>query len=138
MARPVGAGVDRWTGRPVSGWAHVVLCLEAIFATPFGSRIIRRWVGSLIPRMLGENIDPPTLLRFFTALYAALVFEPRFALVKINLLSGPDELRSGRLRLELVGFYRPRAHLGDYTVEGGRKVVLTANDDGVNVREAAE
>ena len=65
------------------------------------------------------------------------MFEPRFALTKINILSGPDELRSGRLRLELVGYYRPRAHLGDYTVEGGRKVVLTANDTGVTIRETA-
>ena len=53
MAKPVGSGVDRWTGRPVSGWAHVVLCLEAIFTTPFGSRVMRRWVGSLIPHLLG-------------------------------------------------------------------------------------
>lgn len=137
MAKPVGSGVDRWTGRPVSGWAHVVLCLEAIFSTPFGARVMRRWIGSLIPNLLGENIEPRVLLRFFTAVYAALVFEPRFALAKINVLSGPDELRTGRLRLELVGYYRPRAHLGDFTVEGGRKVVLTANDNGVTVREAA-
>lgn len=137
MASLVGSGVDRWTGRPVSGWAHVVLCLEAIFATPFGSRVMRRWVGSLIPNMLGENIEPRTLLRFFTALYASLAFEPRFALTKIDILSSPDELRTGKLRIELQGHYRPRAHLGDFTVEGGRKVILAANDDGVTVREAA-
>src|SRR5882724_9472108 len=110
MANPVGSGVDRHTGRPVSGWSHVILSLEAIFTTPFGSRVMRRWLGSLIPHMLGENLVPQTLLRFFTALFAALAFEPRFALTKINILSQPDELRQGRLRLELLGVYRPRAH----------------------------
>jgi len=130
MANPVGSGVDRHTGRPVAGWSHVVLSLEAIFATPFGARVMRRWVGSLIPAMLGENLVPETLLRFFTALFAALAFEPRFALTKIAVLSNADELRTGRLRIELQGAYRPRAHLGDFTVEGPRRVTLFTNDDG--------
>lgn len=130
MASPVGSGISRHTGRPVHGWEHVVLCLEAIFSTPFGSRVMRRWIGSLIPHMLGENLVPETLLKFFTALYASLVFEPRFALDQINVLSNADELRSGRLTLELVGQYRPRAHLGDFTVEGPRRVLMMgASDD---------
>ena len=124
MASPVGSGISRHTGRPVHGWEHVVLCLEAIFSTPFGSRVMRRWIGSLIPKMLGENLDPQTLLKFFTALYASLGFEPRFSLEQINILSNPDELRTGRLTLELVGLYRPRAHLGDFTVEGPRSITL--------------
>lgn len=138
MANPVGSGVDRWTGRPVAGWEHTVLCIEAIFSTPFGSRVMRRWIGSLIPAMLGENLVPSTVLRFFTAIFAALVYEPRFALVKINILSTPDELREGKLRLELEGQYRPRAHLGDFTVEGPRSVLIYANDNGrVTARAAA-
>jgi len=137
MATNAGTGLDRWTGRPVSGWDHVVLCLQAIFSTPFGARVMRRWFGSLIPNMLGKNIEPNTLLRFFTALYAALNFEPRFALTKINILSTPDDLRAGMLRLELVGQYRPRAHLGDFTVEGGKRLVLAANDNTTTIMDAA-
>lgn len=133
MASPVGSGISRHTGRPVHGWDHTVLSLEAIFCTPFGSRVMRRWIGSLIPHMLGENLVPPTLLRFFTALYAALGFEPRFSLEKINILSTPDELRAGRLRFELVGLYRPRAHLGDYTVEGPRSITLIGASDGAPI-----
>lgn len=129
MASPVGSGISRHTGRPVHGWEHVVLCLEAIFSTPFGARVMRRWIGSLIPAMLGENLVPETLLRFFTALYASLVFEPRFLLGQINILSDADELRAGRLRLELLGLYRPRAHLGDFTVEGPRSVVIAGASD---------
>ena len=130
MASPVGSGISRHTGRPVHGWEHVVLCLEAILTTPFGSRVMRRWIGSLVPAMLGENLVPETLLKFFTALYAALVFEPRFNLEQVHILSSVDDLRAGRLRLELLGQYRPRAHLGDFTVEGPRSIfVLGASDD---------
>jgi phage baseplate assembly protein W len=130
-AKPVGAGLDRWTGRPIAGWGHVVLSLEAIFSTPFGSRVMRRWIGSLVPNLLGENLVPETLLNFFTALFAALTFEPRFALTRIAVLSEADELRTGRLRLELQGVYRPRAHLGDFTVDRPRRIILFANEDGL-------
>lgn len=123
----VGAGVDRHTGKPVSGWAHVVLCLECIFTTAFGSRVLRRWFGSLVPKVLGENIDPSTMLQFFTALYAALAFEPRFTVSNIQVLSTADELRAGKLRLYLVGVYRPRALLGDFTPAGQQRVLVTAS-----------
>ncbi len=129
MTKPVGSGVDRLTGLPLSGWPHVVQCLGVIFTTTFGSRVMRRWFGSLIPNLLGENLSPLTLLRYKTALFAALAFEPRFAITRINIRSGSDELRSGRLRVELEGQYRPRAHLGDFTVEGARKAILGATDD---------
>ena len=130
MASPVGSGISRHTGRPVHGWEHVVLCLEAIFTTPFGSRVMRRWIGSLVPHMLGENLVPSTMLKFFTALYAALVFEPRFHLEQINIVSSADELRQGRLQIELLGLYRPRAHLGDFTVEGPRVITVMGATDG--------
>jgi uncharacterized protein len=124
---PVGSGVDRHTGKPVSGWAHVLLCLECIFTTSFGSRVLRRWFGSRVPRMLGQNLDPSTLLAFFVALYDALAFEPRFVLTNVQVLSAADELRQGRLRLYLDGVYRPRAHLGDFTPEGPRRVLISSD-----------
>jgi phage baseplate assembly protein W len=129
MAKPVGAGVCRITGRPLAGWPHVEQCLGVIFTTHFGSRVMRRWFGSLIPGMLGENLTPQTMLRFFTALYASLQFEPRFALKRISILSNADELRTGKLRLVLEGQYRPRAHLGDFTVEGPRRVIIGSTQD---------
>lgn len=129
MAKPVGAGVDRYTGQPLDGWPHVLQSLGVIFTTTFGSRVMRRWFGSLLPNLLGENLVPATLLRYATALFAALAFEPRFSVTCITVLSGPDELRTGRLRVELEGVYRPRAHLGDFTAEGARRAVFGATED---------
>lgn len=138
MATPVGSGVNRHTGRPVSGWEHTLLCLEEIFCTPYGSRVMRRWLGSIVPHMLGENLVPETILRFRTGIMAALEQEPRFHLQFAVVVSTADELRQGKLKLELHGQYRPRAHLGDFTVEGPRRVMLIgANDDTPIVLEAA-
>jgi uncharacterized protein len=133
---PVGSGVDRHTGRPVSGWAHVLLSLECIFTTSFGTRPLRRWFGSLVPNMLGKNVEPSTLLAFFTALYAALQFEPRFALTQVKVISSSDELRQGRLRLYLDGVYRPRAHLGDFTPEGPRRVLISGDGERLHAEAA--
>lgn len=126
MANPVGAGVDRVTGLPLAGWPHVEQSIRVIFATAFGARVMRRWFGSLIIPLLGrENIEPTALIRYFTAIYAALTFEPRFALTQIRVLSASGEVRGGKLRLELVGHYRPRAHLGDFTIERPTQMTIT-------------
>lgn len=131
-ARIPGAGVDRITGRPIAGWPHVEHSLDCIFSTPFGSRPLRRWFGSWVPEILGrENVEPRAILKLFTAIYAALVLEPRFALTRVRVVSNADELRTGKLRLELEGFYRPRGHLGDYTAEGARRVVVSFFNESV-------
>ncbi|RWX72591.1 GPW/gp25 family protein [Mesorhizobium sp. M2A.F.Ca.ET.039.01.1.1] len=124
MASAVGTGIDRETGLPLSGWPHVEQSIRVIFTTYFGTRVMRRWFGSLVPALLGENINPSTLLRFFTAIYAGLSFEPRFALTRIQVLSEADELRSGKLRLEIEGQYRPRGHLGDFTTDRTARMIL--------------
>lgn len=142
MAIKVGAGVDRLTGRPLDGYAHAVQSLGVIFTTGFGSRVMRRWFGSLIPEMLGRSLTPDTLVRVFTALYVAMAFEPRLALKKVNVLASPETvhaaLRAGRIDIELEIEYRPRAHLGDLTPEGGmRRVVLATSGGTTAVATAA-
>lgn len=131
-----GTGVDRDTGMILTGWPHVVQSMGVILTTHFGSRVMRRWFGSLIPALLGQNIGAAAVLRVTTAIFAALEFEPRFALTRVRVLSNADELRTGRLRLELEGQYRPRGHLGDFTVEGSRRVILGGVEDRVTVEPA--
>ncbi|MEE9923972.1 MAG: GPW/gp25 family protein [Brucella anthropi] len=130
MADDVGFGVDRITGKPLGRWPHVEQSLQVIFTTAFSSRVMRRWFGSLIPALLGENIHPSVVLRLMVSIYAALEFEPRFALTQIHVASPADELRQGRLRLILEGQYRPRGHLGDFTVEGAKRVQVEAGTGG--------
>lgn len=130
----VGAGVNRHTGKPQSGFDDAVDKVECIFTTDFGTRPMRRWFGSYLPRLLGENIDPSTVLRFFTAIYAALSWEPRFVLTQVNFAASPEEMRQGELEVWLDVIYRPRAHLGDYTSEGPRRISIALLNDRVVAR----
>ena len=116
-----GTGIDRTTGKVLSGWPHVVQSLEVIFSTRFGERVMREWFGSMVPAMLGENLTPATVLRTKLAIWVAIeTWEPRFRIAQITSLSVN---RQGQYRLEMEGEYRPRAHLGDFTVEGPRRTV---------------
>jgi uncharacterized protein len=76
------------------------------------------------------------MVRFFAALIAALEVreidtglprEPRFKIVKTM----PKRVeRSGELRLEVLGIYMPRGHLGDFTPEGMRTLTLIGGAGG--------
>ena len=43
--------------------------------------------------------------------------------------------RDGQLHVFLEGEYRPRAILGDFTVEGARRIDAYANPDGLLIEE---
>lgn len=118
-----GVGMDRRTGARLSGWPHVLQSIEDIFTTRFGERVMRRDYGSLVPRILGENMVPETYVRFFAAVGVALEQEPRVRLIQIKPLSVSRDGHTG-IRMELE--YRPRGHLGDYTPEGAKRVVTIA------------
>ncbi|WP_404291548.1 GPW/gp25 family protein [Microvirga sp. RSM25] len=120
-------GFDRRTGKPMSGWDHVLQSLEVIFTTPLGSRVMRRTFGSAVPALLGRPINRATVLRFATAIIVAVeLWEPRFRIRQISFArtqNTPDKLRLGGLSMQIVGQYRPRGHLGDVTPEGEDRTV---------------
>lgn len=112
-------GLNALTGQRLDGWQHTVQSLEVIFSTHFGDRVMREWFGSAVPRLLGESLTAATLLKFKLAVFVAIeLWEPRFRVTRIHSLSID---RLGRYRCELEGEYRPRGHLKDYRVDGGRR-----------------
>jgi phage baseplate assembly protein W len=131
------AGINRHTGQFLDGWPHVVQSIMLIITTGYGERMLRRWFGSGVPQLLGENLTTPTAVRFFAALIAALEVrevdtglprEPRFKIVRIT----PKRVdRSGELRLEILGVYLPRGHLGDFTPVDLRTLSITRGSDGL-------
>ncbi|SOC47692.1 hypothetical protein SAMN05892877_13230 [Rhizobium subbaraonis] len=123
--------VDRHTGELIAGWPHVVQSLEVVFTTVFGERIMREWFGSMVPRLLGELMNEDTIVTFFTALASAVdQWEPRFKIKKITPLSLD---RLGAFSVEITGEYRPRALLGDFAAEGGKRIVLNGAEQGVRI-----
>lgn len=131
-----GTGINKDTGRWLTGWDHVLQSLVVIFTTRIGSRFMRRVFGSAVPRLLGEPLNERTITRYIAAIIVAIeIWEPRFRIVRIDILKEqniPDRLRAGRFAMAMRGVYRPRGHLGDFAVAPGeRTVVLGLGAQGV-------
>lgn len=131
-----GTGIDRRTGKVLSGWPHVQQSLGVIFTTFFGERMMRRWFGSFVPKLLGQNMAPSTILRFWSAICVAVdLWEPRYRITRIVPLGNPDSMRAGDLGFRIDGEYRPRGHLGDATPATGiASFTIGASASGLSVR----
>ncbi|MCA3559923.1 MAG: GPW/gp25 family protein [Aestuariivirga sp.] len=129
------AGLDAATGGIITGWDHVVQSLADIFATQFGTRIMREWYGSFVPNLLGRLITPDEVVPYFAAVTSAIEqWEPRFRITQIQVV---EVTRDGQLHVFLDGEYRPRAVYGDFTVDGARRLDAYANPDGIRFQERA-
>ena len=121
-------GINRQTGKPLSGWDHVYQSLVVILTTRLGERVMRRTFGSSVPSLLGRNLVPATMLKFYMAIALAVeLWEPRFRIRKFELpptKNSSDELGQGHIGIRMVGDYRPRALEGDFTVEAVKSMVL--------------
>uniref|UniRef100_UPI0035D106BF GPW/gp25 family protein n=1 Tax=Bartonella sp. TS25HLJMH TaxID=3243576 RepID=UPI0035D106BF len=81
----MNSGMDRTTGKPLTGIDHLRQSILDILSTRIGSRVMRRDYGSRV----AELIDSPVNNAFSVALYAAVAealdkWEPRFKLKKID------------------------------------------------------
>ncbi len=124
----MSTGINRETGKTLSDWDHVVQSIIVIFTTRIGDRVLRRSFGSAVPRVLGKNLVPSTLLKFYTAVAIAVsMWEPRFRIRKFEYLesqTSANDLRQGKLGIRMVGDYMPRALEGDFTVESVQTVTF--------------
>ncbi|MDI6839225.1 MAG: GPW/gp25 family protein [Rhizobiaceae bacterium] len=119
-------GMDRHSGRWISGWASVAQAIEVLLTTRYFERVLREYVGSPLPAMLGETANLETVSKFRWAIaITILLFEPRFLPTQIAMT---DLGRPGNSSWIIRGKYRPRAHLGDLTEAG--EVTLTIGASG--------
>jgi uncharacterized protein len=79
-------GVDRHTGKPLDGTAHLAQSIGDILRTPIGTRTMRRDYGSLLPELVDAPANEATRLAVFAATAIALArWEPRIRLAKVAL-----------------------------------------------------
>lgn len=129
-------GLDRLTGGTIYDWEHVIQSVEVIFTTHFGERVMREWFGSFVPNILGENITPDDLVPFFSAIASAIdQWEPRLKVTGVDVLGSPEQIRQGRLDMDIKGHYRPRALYGDFTIDGPKVISIFAHHRALQVFE---
>lgn len=129
MAYAESIGIDRRTGKVLTGWAHVMQSIEVLLTTPYFERVMRPYVGSFGIRLFGELANRRTAQRFrWTVATALLLFEPRFHPTRIDQV---DLDRTGETVWIIEGDYRPRGHLGDTTSAGSRTLTLAEASGGL-------
>ncbi len=109
-------GVDASTGKVLTGWAHCVQSINRCLTTRYGTRVMRRHLGSLVPELQDANADALTIFKVFAAIAEALNDpdggEPGFSLKTIELV---EYGRAGRFAFQMNGDWFPRGHLGDFS-----------------------
>ncbi len=123
MAELESAGVDATTGKTLRGWDHVLQSIGKIFSTPHFTRVMRPYVGSMVPALIGRLVNVRHIQRFrWAAAMALLLFEPRFRPSRIDLV----ELdRTGRTGWVIEGTYFPLGHKGDFSRGEPRRLDLS-------------
>lgn len=95
-------GMDRRTGQPLSGLAHLKQSIEDILTTPLGSRRMRPEYGSRLRRM----VDLPVTEGWKGAVQAEVAraigrWEPRIRLQSVQVMS----VLGGNVTFQLRGVY---------------------------------
>ena len=94
-------GMDRATGRPIDGDAHLQQSIGDLLMTPIGSRPMRRDYGCALAELLDAPLNAFTRIRMFAAAAIAIAkWEPRLELTRVQLRAGAD----GRAEIRLDGY----------------------------------
>ena len=145
VLNPVRIGMDRYTGKILTGWDHVIQSMLLIFATKYHERVLRRWCGSYVPHLIGENATEPTICRFYWAISTGLdLWEPNYRIQRVrvasradgSMLTSAEEFRTGLLQTSMEGVYRPRGHLGNDSPAVRRAVGLVSRGYNLWERQA--
>jgi phage baseplate assembly protein W len=94
-------GMNRNTGKPLDGEAHLKQSIGDILTTPIGSRVMRRDYGSRIPALIDAPMNQAAKLDLFSAAAESLSkWEPR---VKLDAVTLREVSEDGRMVLDLQG-----------------------------------
>lgn len=80
-------GVDRLTGKHLSGSAHLRQSVSDILSTPVGSRVLLREYGSDLPELVDHPQGDLTRVRIIAATATALArWEPRLTVTRVTVV----------------------------------------------------
>lgn len=128
------AGIDRHTGRVITGLDGAYQGVEVTLGTRLASRVMRREFGGGVIELLGRSLTPPLFAAWKQLVATAIdLWEPRFKVRRVGYVGTVDEIRQGIAKVQIEADYRPRAHLGDFTVERIVNFSLSAGQGGITV-----
>lgn len=97
-------GMNRETGKEISGIDHLRQSIEDILTTPVGTRVMRRDYGSRIFTLTDRPMNRAWLARLYAATAEAIDrWEPRIKVKRVRLMSADQ----GHVSLEIEGTYMP-------------------------------
>lgn len=95
-------GMDKNTGRAISGLAHLKQSIEDILTTPKGSRVMRRDYGSDLFSLVDNPYSQIFVGEVTMAVSQALhKWEPRFELQSVAV----NKIGQGKISLDITGAY---------------------------------
>ena len=96
-------GMDKTTGKAISGLDHLEQSIRDILQTPKGSRVMRRDYGSDINSLVDLSISATNYLEIYSAVADALTaYEPRLTIVRVTV----QNIEAEQLTISVQGFYR--------------------------------
>lgn len=115
------ADLDQHTGKVIDNYTSALQSVEILLFTRLGEVVMLREYGAGVAELLGR-LATPRLFSAFRLLVAAAIdlWEPRFRVRRVLVTGSVDEVRLGRFGFRIEVDWRPRAHLGDETVEAVR------------------
>jgi phage baseplate assembly protein W len=107
--------MNRATGAPLDGDAHLVQSCEDIVTTPLGTRVMRRDYGCLLAELVDRPLNRATLLLASMAIALALArWEPRIVVRQVVVSGDLARDRPWPPSRHPRGQHRHRAHPPDH------------------------
>lgn len=106
-------GIDRNTGKLISGKEHLRQSLQDLLTTPKGTRIMRADYGSNLPRLVDMPINSELVLDLMAETAGAIQdWEPRFKVTQVDVTT----ITVSSIVLAVSGRYLPDGE--EITIEG--------------------
>lgn len=129
--------IDRQTGELIDNYDSAVQAVEVILGTRLNSLVMLREFGGGVIELLGRLMTPALFGAFRTLIVASIdTWEPRFEVKRVDFHGEVDDVRLGRAEFSITVNWRPRGHLGDFTVASTNQLFVKPNQSGITVRAA--
>lgn len=119
------AGIDRVTGKPLVGFAHVCQSVGVILRTVPTERVMLLDFGFVGVRHIGRNMVAPVVLALYRDARAAIrAWEPEYDITRFTLARAEG---TGLLALGTSGTYYPEGRYGNFTIREPVTATFTLN-----------